>query len=343
MQRRARVMDVSFLGLAISVCAWGQSVISTRSGVVHFFEGSVYLDGQKLESHLGKFPAIPQGGELRTEQGRAEVLLTPSVFLRLGDGSAIRMIANDLARTRVELLAGAAIVDAAEQTADTSVTLIYRNWNVTFVEQGTYRIDSENPRLWVSHGKAKVSSVTGGKPVVVGQGMDLPLAVVLVPERTVGQPADALSTWAEGRAQSISADNAIAANIDDPASVDTASLGPGDFTYFPMLGVAPVGTALYGSSSLVSLSQPGFSSLYLPGYTYRPLILGVLPGGLRNPFRSTTGSGFSTTSLGATPPHFGVTSSPTRIGVSPSVPSHIPGPRPIPTRPIAPPRAIGHR
>jgi hypothetical protein len=339
----ARRGRLSFLGLAISVCAWGQSVISTRSGVVHFFEGSVYLDGEKLESHLGKFHAIPQGGELRTEQGRAEVLLTPSVFLRLGESSAIRMIANDLSRTRVELLAGTAIVDAAEQNRDTSVTLIYRDWNVTFVEQGTYRIDSEKPRLWVSHGKAEVSTAAGGKPVVVEQGMDLPLAAVLVPEQSLNRPADALSSWAEGRAQSISADNAIAANIDDPGSVDTASLGPADFTYFPMLGVAPVGTGLYGSSTLVGLSQPGFYSLYLPGYTYRPLILGVLPGGLRNPFRTTSTSGFSTTRLGVAPPHFGVTSSPTRIGVSPSVPTHMPGPHPIPTHPIAPPRAIGHR
>ena len=55
----ARRGRLSFLGLAISVCAWGQSVISTRSGVVHFFEGSVYLEGEKLESHLGKFHAIP--------------------------------------------------------------------------------------------------------------------------------------------------------------------------------------------------------------------------------------------------------------------------------------------
>jgi len=66
------------------VPARGQAVISTRSGLVHFFEGSVYVAGQPLEARLGKFASIPEGGELRTEQGRAEVLLTPGVFLRIG-------------------------------------------------------------------------------------------------------------------------------------------------------------------------------------------------------------------------------------------------------------------
>ena len=32
----------------------GQSVISARSGIVHFFEGAVYLGDQPLESHPGK-------------------------------------------------------------------------------------------------------------------------------------------------------------------------------------------------------------------------------------------------------------------------------------------------
>jgi hypothetical protein len=253
------------------------------------------------------------------------------------------MIANDLAGTRVALLAGSAVVDASDPNPDTSVTLNYRDWNVTFVEQGMYRIDSERGRLWVSRGKAEVSATSGGAAVPVEQGMDLPFAAVLVPEKTTTQLADGLSAWAEGRAQSISADNAIAQNIEDPATIDTASLGPADFTYFPMLGVAPIGTGLYGSSSLIGVSQPGFSSLYLPGYTYRPLILGVLPGGLRNPFRTTAGSGFSTTRLGVTAPHVGIGTIPTHIGGSPTVPPHAPAPRPIPTRPVGPVRAIGHR
>ena len=97
----------AFLTLAavsrLALPAGAQSVISTHSGLIHFFEGAVYLGDQPLESHLGRFPSVPQGGELRTAEGRAEVLLTPGVFLRMGERSAIRMVSNDLADTQVEL------------------------------------------------------------------------------------------------------------------------------------------------------------------------------------------------------------------------------------------------
>jgi hypothetical protein len=46
--------------------AFGQAVISTRSGLVHYFEGTVTVAGQPLEAHFGKFAAIPEGAELRT-------------------------------------------------------------------------------------------------------------------------------------------------------------------------------------------------------------------------------------------------------------------------------------
>src|ERR1700686_2759815 len=98
--------------LAVLIPAAAQSVISAHSGLIHFFEGAVYLGDQSLESHLGKFPSVPQGVELRTAEGRAEVLLTPGVFLRVGDRRAIRMVANDLADTRVQLERGSVIVDS---------------------------------------------------------------------------------------------------------------------------------------------------------------------------------------------------------------------------------------
>ncbi len=267
----------------LTLPADGQSVISTRSGIVHFFEGAVYLGDQPLESHPGKFSSVSQGAELRTAEGRAEVLLTAGVFLRIGERSTICMVANALSDTRVELLAGSAVVDSAEPSSGTSVTLIYRKWNVRSLEQGVYRIDSDPPRLWVLQGKAEVSADTGS--LSVGQGMYVPFAPVLVPERSINQPRDALSTWAEGRQQSIFADNAIAANIQDPASMNTSNPGLDSFTSFPMLGLPPLwpGSSILYSS--LSAYQPGFNSIYLPGYTYLPLFLGLGLGGIGTPLR----------------------------------------------------------
>jgi hypothetical protein len=259
--------------------ALAQLVISTRSGIVHFFEGAVYLGDQPLESHPGKFPNVPRGAELRTGEGRAEVLLTPGVFLRVGERSAIRMVENELSHTRVELLAGSAIVDSAEPSSGTSVTLIYKNWSVRFLGQGVYRIDSDPPRLWVLQGEAEVSADTHEGALTVGQGMEVPFAPVLVPNRSIDQPRDALSTWAEGRQQSISADNAVAANIQDPGSMDTSNSGLDSFTYFPMLGLPPLRPNLSSSYNALGLYQAGFSSIYLPGYSFLPLLLGLKPGG----------------------------------------------------------------
>ena len=274
---------------ALALAAAGQEVISVRSGVIHFFEGSVYLGGQPLELHPGKFQILAEGDELRTAQGRAEVLLTPGVILRIGEKSAIRMVANDLAHTQVELVAGSALVDSAEPTANTSVTLIYKSWKAHLLQKGTYRIDSDPPRLWVDQGKAEVSAEDSATPVFVEQGMDLPFAAALVPDESIGEPADQLSEWSKGRAESISADNAIAAQIsDDPASAASADLGSGTVTYFPLLGLTSPGSSLsnpygpygpYGPYSSFTPYQPGFSSIYLPGYAYPPFILAVWIGG----------------------------------------------------------------
>jgi hypothetical protein len=298
-----------------SVCAFwlltlpvqAQSVISTHSGIVYFFEGSVYLGDQVLQPHPGKFSSVPPGAELRTAEGRAEVLLTPGVFVRIGARSAIRMVANELSDTRVELLAGSALVDSAEPNSGTSVTLIYKNWSVRFLEQGVYRIDTDPPRLSILQGKAEVSAGTD-EGVTVGRGMNLPFASVLVPQPSTDWPRDALSAWAEGRQQSISADDAIAANIQDPASLNASDSGPDSFTYFPMLGVPSLRTLLSSTYSSV-VSQPGFNSIYLPGYTFLPLLVGLRAGGLP-------------------PPRF-----PWHPRPAPVFPVY---PRPVPVRPVSP-------
>src|ERR1700735_3738192 len=64
----------------VGLPASAQSVISAHSGLIHFSEGSVYLDDQRVEQKTGKFGQMNNGSELRTEEGRAEVLLTPGTF-----------------------------------------------------------------------------------------------------------------------------------------------------------------------------------------------------------------------------------------------------------------------
>jgi len=292
----SRVSALAVLLASGGVCASAQAVISTRSGVVHYFEGAVYLSGQPLESRLGKFANMADGAELRTAQGRAEVLLTPGVLLRLDQNSSIRMLSNSLDDTRVELLTGSAMLDAGEPVPGTQLTLLHKGHQIHFTQAGLYRLDSAPPRLWVREGEAQVVAGAGANPVSIERGMNLPLEEESLAQGSApstDEPRDGLENWSRGREDSVSADNAIAANIQDPATVDSQSAPvdpallaaglvypqqPG-FTQFPMLGLTPM-SPLY--SSLYPY-QPGFYSLYLPGYTYRPAFLLVSPMAIRNP------------------------------------------------------------
>jgi hypothetical protein len=277
-QPRVAVLPLFALALAACLPASAQSVISTHSGVLYFFEGSVFIGDEQVQQKFGKFPAIGEGGELRTERGRAEVLLTPGVFLRIGESSSIRMISNQLANTRVELLSGSAILESNEAEApsgpDTSVELIHKNWHVWVPRHGVYRIDSEPPQVQVFKGEAEVSNGPGGRPelttVAVKEGEILPLAEVLVAEKPASAPADGFKTWAMSRSQAVSADNAVAAGIlDDPSQIDSSGLTVGGFSYFPFGGIAPLGIPKPYGLSFWSPYQSTMNSLYFPPYLYR--------------------------------------------------------------------------
>ena len=58
-----------------------------------------------------QFGEVKEKMVLRTAEGRAEVLLPPGVFLRMGETASFRMISNRLIDTRIELLTGSAVVE----------------------------------------------------------------------------------------------------------------------------------------------------------------------------------------------------------------------------------------
>ena len=66
--------------LAVSTAA-AQSIISARSGAIHYVEGTALMDGETIEMEPSKFPQMEVGSTIETELGRAEILLTPGVIL----------------------------------------------------------------------------------------------------------------------------------------------------------------------------------------------------------------------------------------------------------------------
>lgn len=269
---RIVVLPLLALALAEGFPLTAQSVVSTHSGVIYFFDGSVWNGTDRLEEKFGRFPDITEGGELRTELGRAEVLLTPGVFLRIDENSSIRMLSNRLSDTRVELLGGSAIVESNERGADTSVELIYKNGHVRVPHEGVYRIDAEPPQVLVCRGSVEVAAE---ETEYAGEGHVLPLAAVLVAEESTTPGGDAFKNWAMRRSQAVSADNAIAADIfDDPRQIDASGHALGGFSYFPLTGIPSMSITNPYGLSFWSPYQSTLSSTYSPWNLYRPQYLG---------------------------------------------------------------------
>ncbi|MDR3698930.1 MAG: hypothetical protein P4L56_04795 [Candidatus Sulfopaludibacter sp.] len=257
---------------ALSVLLWvalpvaGQSVLSTRAGLIHYFEGVVAINGEPLQEQFGRFPEVGEGAELRTGQGHVEVLLGPGVIMRVADDSAVKMLATSLANVRLQLLAGSAIVEAKDALPGNSVTLLYKDWQVRIPSQGVYRIDADPAQLRIYNGEVEVRA-GGGTPVTGKAGQTLPLGPVLMPDETLGAPGDSFNEWAFQRSEAIAADNATASQIvDDPALypnlIDASGLAMAGYTYFPPM----VNNPYLGYGGIYSIYGPGGYAGYLGSY-----------------------------------------------------------------------------
>ena len=203
-------LGVAALSLA-TVPVSGQSVISARSGLVHYVEGDVFLGDQKVEPKFGNYPDVKEKAVLRTELGRAEVLLNPGVFLRLGENSSFRMITNRLIDTRVDLLTGRAEVEADEIAKDTGVTIVCKDAAVTLRKTGVYSFETSPAGLRVYSGDAVVAM--GGKNIEVGAGKTVAFEgdnAAMVAKFNKDEN-DALGRWSRRRGEMVAMANVSAA------------------------------------------------------------------------------------------------------------------------------------
>ena len=81
------------LALALAGAAWGQIAISTRAGMILHSEGAVFVDDEPLSLHVAQFVHLEEAESLHTGDGRAEILLGDTSFVRLGKHSRVEMLA----------------------------------------------------------------------------------------------------------------------------------------------------------------------------------------------------------------------------------------------------------
>lgn len=262
--------------------ASAQSVIAARSGVVNYFEGVVFIDGQPLERKPGIFARMHEGATLTTEGGRAEVLLTPDTYLRLGADSSIRMISTDIDDTKVELLSGSAILDSAQAPAGAFVRIVFKGETVRPMKPGNYRLDADPPQLRVFKGEAEVSrqdaknDAKDSEPVTVLASQLMALDGSTIVKRFTQGTDGLLDIWSEERGSLIASNMANSQAISDPL-LDNSAAVPDDLAsfigYASSLPPASAGAGAYGSSVVYPTypTYPGYVGYSgYPGYAGYP-------------------------------------------------------------------------
>lgn len=203
---------VFLLGFAFGAAAWAQSVISAHSGVIQYTEGQVTLDGQTVQMKPSEFPDVKTGQTLAAEDGRAEILLTPGVFLRIAENSSFKMISNKLADTRLEMLSGSALLEVGELLQDNAITVMFKGTEIALTKKGLYRIDADPGRLRVYDGEAKVTSGAAGQSLLARKGHEVMLGGQDLEAQNFDlKQTDEFYRWSERRDEYVAEANVTAA------------------------------------------------------------------------------------------------------------------------------------
>src|ERR1700722_8160710 len=168
----SKLMDIAsvLLAAALSVPAWGAdsahpertTANPARPGSLNYVEGQASLEGQSLGPEAIGKTELHAGQSLETQAGKAELLLTPGVFFRLGDNSSATMISLTLTNTELRLDKGEATVEVAELHPENNVVIAEGAAKTRLSKTGFYDFDAEHDNVRVYQGEANIE-VNGHK------------------------------------------------------------------------------------------------------------------------------------------------------------------------------------
>ena len=214
--RQASVRGLLSLAL-ISVCAVAAAAqtpnresrfISAKAGAVNFVAGKVaFKRASETEwFRLSTNDDLKSGDVVKTSgDGRAEVLLNPGSYLRLGENSEFELVDASLDDLRLSLTSGSVVVEATGYSdLDLSITVETPRASVRIVRSGIYRLDvlpSGVTEVAVHKGRVYIGEpellVKGGKVVRAGAGGGLEVAKLDKKDR------DALDLWSRERGKEL--------------------------------------------------------------------------------------------------------------------------------------------
>lgn len=253
-------------------------------GTVNYIEGSVSIGSQNLNEKSIGSTTLENGQSLTTTNGKAEVLLTPGVFLRIGNQSAVTMLSPSITDTNVRLDHGEATVEVAEIHPQNDLQITEDNATTRLVKTGLYDFNADQGQVRVLKGQAEVTDDRGKVKVKGGREVDLNATSGALRARKFDAKAyeanDNLYQWSSLRSAYEAEANVNAASVYGPEGWYGAGAGFGYpgwgfgwywdpwfscYTFIPGDGIlySPFGWGFY-SPGLV-----GYAPLYGYGGYYR--------------------------------------------------------------------------
>jgi hypothetical protein len=271
MKRGSSSLMVAASGLFLtSAVALPQNyTISAKPGVVNYIEGTAYLNGAKLSEQAIRATFMKAGDELSTADGKAEVLLAPGVFLRIGDQSAVRMVAPSLIDTQLAMINGESIIEAAGLVKGSTIQVADHGASIVIEKNGLYRFKAdEPPSAAVLEGKAVVS--IGQEKVELGKNHETLLGPALQSKKFDPKQEDELYAWSNVRSE-----------YDAAASYQSAkSAAANSNAWFGGYGSGVFDPGWYWNSGFNSWAWlPAYGAFYSPfgwGF-YSPGVVGYAP------------------------------------------------------------------
>jgi hypothetical protein len=184
-------------------------------GTLNYVEGQASMGDQNLDSKSVGQAALENGQVLETGNGKAEILLTPGVYLRLGSNSSVKMLNDSLTNTQVSLQQGEAMLEVDQLYKENFIHVTQPGADTRVEKTGLYDFDAANNAVRVFDGKAIVNADDRNTTVKKNHEVQLTSAKVKARSfdaKAVEQNSD-LYRWSSLRSEYLSEANVQTARL----------------------------------------------------------------------------------------------------------------------------------
>lgn len=273
-----KVLFALTLAATLSAPVWAAS--PAQPGTINYVEGQVYLGHQLLEAKSVGTAQLAAGQTISTGSGRAEVLLTPGVFLRLDHNSEATLVSPDLTNTEVRLIKGSATIEVDDIHKENHLKVDEADATTVLKKKGLYSFNADEGLVEVlKKGEAQVDR--DGKKLQLDENHALNLNASKLKKTKLDKKEYASNDfyqWSNLRSEYLSEANTHSAE----AYASGPQIGTGWFwdpwysayTFIPGNGIlySPFGWGYYSPTLFYESPFYGYSPYYFygvtPGYQY---------------------------------------------------------------------------